>query len=60
MGANPQADKSAFGIERTQTLYGSLPEQLKDSKSFVSQLRRMLKAQKSTASLRVSYWLFLT
>ena len=46
MGANPQADKSAFGIERAQTLYGSLPEQLQDSRSFVSQLRRMLEARK--------------
>jgi trehalose synthase len=46
MGANPQADKSGFGIARAQTLYGSLPEQLKDSASFVSLLRGMLAARK--------------
>jgi trehalose synthase len=46
MGANPQADGSAFGIERAKSLYGSLPEQLKDERSFVSQLRRLLAARK--------------
>jgi maltose alpha-D-glucosyltransferase/alpha-amylase len=46
MGANPTADQSAFGIERAKSLYGSLPEQLRDSSSFVAQLRRMLAARK--------------
>jgi trehalose synthase len=46
MGANPKAKESPFGIERATTLYGSLPEQLDDEKSFVSQLGRMLKARK--------------
>lgn len=46
MGANAKANKSAFGVERAQTLYGSLPQQLQDSRSFVSQLRRMLEARK--------------
>jgi trehalose synthase len=47
MGANRQATKSAFGIERATALYGSLPEQLSDSGSFASQLRRMLSARKA-------------
>lgn len=46
MGASPQAKQSAFGIDRAPSLYGSLPEQLEDEKSFVSQLRQMLAARK--------------
>jgi hypothetical protein len=46
MGANPTAERSVFGIERAKSLYGSLPEQLADSNSFVAQLRRMLAARK--------------
>jgi maltose alpha-D-glucosyltransferase/alpha-amylase len=46
MGKNPDAEASAFGIERAVSLYGSLPEQLRDRQSFVSQLREMLKARK--------------
>lgn len=46
MGANPDADTSAFGIERAKALYGSLPVQLKDNRSFVSKLREMLTARK--------------
>lgn len=46
MGANPDATKSAFGIPRAKALYGSLPEQLEDPKSFASQLKRMLAARK--------------
>jgi trehalose synthase len=46
MGSNPKADASQFGVERAVALYGSLPEQLVDSHSFVVQLGRMLKARK--------------
>jgi maltose alpha-D-glucosyltransferase/alpha-amylase len=46
MGANPAAKTSAFGVERAQSLYGPLPEQLQDKRSFVSQLRGMLTARK--------------
>src|SRR5205085_7920817 len=46
MGANPDAEESEFGLQRAETLYGSLPEQLDDPDSFVSQLQRMLKARK--------------
>ena len=41
-----KADASQFGVERAVALYGSLPEQLVDSHSFVVQLGRMLKARK--------------
>ena len=46
MGVNPKAEKSGFGLPRARTLYGSLPEQLKDSNSFASQLKRTLAARK--------------
>jgi trehalose synthase len=46
MGVNPEADRSRFGLPRARTLYGSLPEQLKDPESFVSQLERILAARK--------------
>jgi trehalose synthase len=46
MGVNPKAEKSRFGLPRARTLYGSLPEQLKDPDSFASQLKRMLAARK--------------
>jgi trehalose synthase len=46
MGVNPKAERSRFGLPRARTLYGSLPEQLKDADSFVSQLQRMLAARK--------------
>jgi len=46
MDVNPKAEKSRFGLARARTLYGSLPEQLKDPDSFVSQLERMLAARK--------------
>jgi trehalose synthase len=46
LGVNPKAKKSAFGLPRAQTLYGPLPEQLKDEDSFASQLKRMLAARK--------------
>lgn len=46
MQANPKEGQSRFGIERATTLYGPLPEQLKDPDSFVSRLGQMLKARK--------------
>ena len=46
MGANPAADKSAFGIPRAQALYGPLPEQLEKPDSFASQLKTLLAARK--------------
>jgi trehalose synthase len=46
MGANREADESAFGIERAVALYGSLTEQLGHSKSFVERLTHMLTARK--------------
>jgi trehalose synthase len=46
MGVNPRAEKSRFGLPRARTLYGSLPEQLKDPDSFASQLERILAARK--------------
>lgn len=46
MGANPKANASQFGIERATSLYGSLPQQLRNGDSFAMQLSRMLKARK--------------
>jgi len=46
MGVNPKAGKSRFGLPRARTLYGSLPEQLKDPNSFASQIERTLAARK--------------
>jgi trehalose synthase len=46
MGVNPAARTSRFGLPRARALYGSLPEQLKNSDSFASQLKRMLAARK--------------
>ena len=45
LGRNPDADRSAFGLPRARTLYGPLPDQLKDPDSFVSRLKRMLAAR---------------
>ena len=47
MGANRKSTASAFGIERAKSLYGSLPEQLSDRRSFVSQLREILAARRN-------------
>jgi hypothetical protein len=45
MGANPKAEKSAFGLPKAKALYGPLPEQLKDKESFASQLKALLAAR---------------
>jgi trehalose synthase len=42
MGVNPQSTKSAAGIPRGRSLYGSLPEQLGDPSSFARQLQAIL------------------
>lgn len=46
MGVNPRAKASSYGLPRARTLYGSLPEQLKNQNSYVSQLKRLLAARK--------------
>src|SRR5204863_197311 len=45
MGANPGAKQSAYGLPRARSLYGPLPEQLKDPDSFVSSLKKVLAAR---------------
>ena len=45
LGTNPEAVLSAAGLPRAVSLYGSLPDQLKSSDSFASQLARLLKAR---------------
>ncbi|MFC5948415.1 maltose alpha-D-glucosyltransferase [Pseudonocardia lutea] len=42
MGAAPHAVKSASGMPRGRSLYGSLPEQLEDERSFARQLQAIL------------------
>jgi trehalose synthase len=42
MGANPRATKSAAGMPRGTSLYGTLPEQLDDDTSFARQLQAIL------------------
>jgi maltose alpha-D-glucosyltransferase/alpha-amylase len=46
LGANPEAPASAFGLPKAKSLYGSLPEQLKNPESFASRLKVMLAARK--------------
>lgn len=46
MGASPAAKKSAYGLPRAKTLYGPLPDQLKDPDSFASSLKKILAARK--------------
>ena len=42
MGANPRATRSAAGMPRGTSLYGTLPEQLDDASSFARQLQAIL------------------
>ena len=49
MGVNLSATASDAGLPRAMALYGSLPEQLRDPNSFVSQLKRMLRARKESS-----------
>ncbi len=48
MGVNPTAKASGGGLPRAVALYGTLPEQLRDPKSFVSQLKRMLRTRRGS------------
>jgi trehalose synthase len=45
LGSNSRTNRSAAGLPVATTIYGPLPKQLKDSKSFASQLARMLKVR---------------
>jgi trehalose synthase len=47
LGIAPGAERSTTGIPRAPTLYGSLPEQLKDAHSFVSRLKQMLEVRRA-------------
>lgn len=44
---DPSAETSTAGLPRARTLYGSLPEQLKEPDSFASRLKEMLAARKA-------------
>ena len=46
LGENSEATRSPFGIPKAKTLYGSLPYQLNDPHSFVSQLKKYLRVRK--------------
>jgi trehalose synthase len=46
LGANATAERSAFGLPKAQTLYGTIPEQLTNPSSYVSRLKQMLAARK--------------
>jgi trehalose synthase len=46
IGVNPTATKSQFGIPKAQSLYGTVPDQLKSPNSFASQIMKMLAARK--------------
>jgi trehalose synthase len=43
LGANPRAQRSAAGLPRAISLYGSLPQQLQTPDSFAAQLRKLLR-----------------
>lgn len=45
MGTNTDATVSSSGMPRARSLYGPLPEQLKDDQSFARQLQKMLKVR---------------
>lgn len=47
MGVNPDADASSYGIPKTQILYGTLPDQLKDPDSFALQLKKILEMRRN-------------
>ena len=50
MDYQPEAVESSSGMPRGRSLYGSLPEQLKNRTSFVSRLREILAVRRATAS----------
>nr|WP_208786714.1 maltose alpha-D-glucosyltransferase [[Micrococcus luteus] ATCC 49442] len=45
MGTNAEATVSASGMPRARSLYGPLPEQLKDDQSFARRLQKILKVR---------------
>jgi trehalose synthase len=47
MGIFDEAHRSKFGIPKAYSLYGSLPHQLNDEKSFASQLKKLLNLRKN-------------
>lgn len=47
MGENLKADQSFYKIPKAEELYGPLPKQIKDPKSFANQLKKILKARKA-------------
>lgn len=48
MGTRPDAAKSAAGMPRARSLYGSLPEQLKDPSSYARRLQEILRVRESS------------
>ncbi|KPJ67431.1 MAG: hypothetical protein AMJ43_04005 [Coxiella sp. DG_40] len=46
IGSNPKASVSISNVPKALFLYGSIPKQLKDPNSFVSQLKHILKIRK--------------
>ncbi len=56
MGVDPEATRSAGGLPRGRALYGSLPDQLPDERSFANGLRRILDVRRQyripTSTLR--------
>ena len=48
MGVNPGATASQAGLPKAVAIYGTLPDQLRDPDSFVSQLRTMLRVRKES------------
>jgi trehalose synthase len=47
MGTNPAAEASVSGMPRARSLYGPLPEQLKDENSFARRLQKILAVRES-------------
>lgn len=45
-GAAPEVDRSVWGLPKAQSLYGPLPEQLKNPASFAARLRDLLAARR--------------
>ncbi len=48
MGVNPDATASQAGLPKAVAIHGTLPEQLRDQNSFVSQLSQMLRVRKES------------
>lgn len=48
MGTRPEVSKSAAGMPRARSLYGSLPEQLKEPNSYARRLQEILRVRESS------------